>query len=83
MRNFRVGWPPNALHPTVEWHFVAELVEFSRPLGAIASVIAPALVRGAVRVSLGSSTGQADIERFLAARRRLAITLCRAHSIAA
>jgi hypothetical protein len=78
MRNFRVGWRPNALHPTVEWHF-----EFSRPLGAIASVIAPALVRGAVRVSLGSSTGQTDIERFLAARRRLAIALCRAHSIAA
>jgi hypothetical protein len=39
--------------------------------------ISPALVRGAVRVSLGWGTGEADIERFLAARRRLANALCR------
>ena len=45
--------------------------------------ISPALVRGAVRVSLGWSTGKADIERFLAARRTLANALCREHSIAA
>jgi hypothetical protein len=41
--------------------------------------ISPALVR----VSLGWSTGEADIERFLAARRRLANALCREHSITA
>ena len=40
MRKFRVGWRPNALHPIAERHFGAELVEFSRHLGAIASVIA-------------------------------------------
>jgi hypothetical protein len=36
-----------------------------------------------VRVSLDWSIGEADIERFPAARRRLANALCRAHSIAA
>jgi hypothetical protein len=40
MRKFRVSWRPNALHPIAEWHFGAQLVEFSRHLGAIASVIA-------------------------------------------
>jgi hypothetical protein len=34
------GWRPNALHPIAERHFGDELVEFSRHLGAIASVIA-------------------------------------------
>jgi cysteine desulfurase len=58
-----------------------------------ATEMSPALVRGAVRVSLGWGTGEADIERFLAARRRLANALCtrrrlanalcRGHSIAA
>jgi Aminotransferase class-V len=41
--------------------------------------ISPALVRGAVRVSLGWNTAEADIERFLAARRRLANALYRGH----
>src|SRR5262249_21794615 len=43
MRKFRVSWRPNALHPIAEWHFGAQPVEFSRHLGAIASVIAMAL----------------------------------------
>jgi hypothetical protein len=42
-----------------------------------------ASICGAVRVSRGRSTGEADIERLLAARRRLANAPCRAHSIAA
>jgi cysteine desulfurase len=37
----------------------------------------PALSRGAVRVSLGWSTDERDIERFLAAWRKLASALCR------
>jgi hypothetical protein len=39
MRKFRVGWRPNVLNPIAERHFGAERVEFSRHLGAIASVI--------------------------------------------
>jgi hypothetical protein len=38
MQKFRVGWRPNALHLIAERHFGAELVEFSRHRGAIASV---------------------------------------------
>jgi cysteine desulfurase len=45
--------------------------------------VAPALTRGAVRVSLGCSTAKADIERFLAAWRKLHGALCKGHSIAA
>ncbi len=45
--------------------------------------ISPALVRIAVRVSLGRGTGEADIKRFLAGRRKLANALSRRHSIAA
>jgi cysteine desulfurase len=56
-------------------------VQPSRVLAAVE--ISPALVRGAVRMSLGWSTGQADVERFLAARGRLANALCRGHSITA
>ena len=45
--------------------------------------VSPALLRGAVRVSLGWSTDEADIERFLAAWRKLASALSRGQSIAA
>ena len=45
--------------------------------------VSPGLVRGAVRVSLGWSTNEADIERFLAAWRKLASALSKGHSIAA
>jgi cysteine desulfurase len=45
--------------------------------------VAPALTRGAVRVSLGFSTEKADIERFLAAWRKLYGALCKGHSFAA
>jgi cysteine desulfurase len=45
--------------------------------------VLPALVRGAVRVSLGWTTTEADIERFLAAWRKLAKALSNAHSMAA
>ena len=43
----------------------------------------PALLRGAVRVSLGWTTDEADIERFLAAWRKLASALSKGHDIAA
>jgi cysteine desulfurase len=45
--------------------------------------VLPALTRGAVRVSLGWTTTEADIERFLAAWRKLATALSKGHSIAA
>ncbi len=45
--------------------------------------ISPSLLRGAVRVSLGWTTTEADIEHFLAAWRKLASALSKAHSIAA
>lgn len=45
--------------------------------------VGPALTRGAVRVSLGWSTEKADIERFLAAWRKLHGALCKGQSIAA
>lgn len=45
--------------------------------------ISPALVRGAVRVSLGWSTEETDVERFLAAWRKLASALSRGRDIAA
>jgi cysteine desulfurase len=45
--------------------------------------VAPGLIRGAVRVSLGWSTEKADIERFLAAWRKLHGALCKGHGIAA
>jgi len=45
--------------------------------------ISPALLRGAVRVSLGWSTDEADIERFLAAWRKLASALSKGREIAA
>jgi len=45
--------------------------------------ISPALLRGAVRVSLGWTTDEADIERFLAAWRKLASALSKGRSIAA
>jgi len=45
--------------------------------------VSPALTRGAVRVSLGWSTTEADIERFLGAWRKLATALSKGHSIAA
>ena len=43
----------------------------------------PALLRGAVRVSLGWTTDEADIERFLAAWRKLASALSKGRDIAA
>jgi cysteine desulfurase len=43
----------------------------------------PALLRGGVRVSLGWTTTEADVERFLAAWRKLAKALSKGHSIAA
>jgi len=45
--------------------------------------ISPPLVRGAVRVSIGWTTDEADIARFLAAWRKLASALSKGHSIAA
>lgn len=45
--------------------------------------ISPALLRGAVRVSLGWTTEEADIERFLAAWRKLASALSKGREIAA
>jgi cysteine desulfurase len=45
--------------------------------------VSPALLRGAVRVSLGWATTEADIERFFAAWRKLAKALSKRHSIAA
>jgi cysteine desulfurase len=45
--------------------------------------VSPALTRGAVRVSLGWTTDEGDIARFLAAWRKLASALSRGHSIAA
>jgi cysteine desulfurase len=45
--------------------------------------VGPALTRGAVRVSLGFSTEKADVERFLAAWRKLHGALCKGHGIAA
>jgi cysteine desulfurase len=41
--------------------------------------VSPALLRGAVRVSLGWSTTESDIERFLDAWRKLATALSKAH----
>ncbi len=45
--------------------------------------VSPALLRGAVRVSLGWSTTEGDIERFLAAWRKLASALSKGRDIAA
>jgi cysteine desulfurase len=45
--------------------------------------ISPPLTRGAVRVSLGWSTDQADVEMFLGAWRKLASALSKEHGIAA
>ena len=45
--------------------------------------VSAALTRGAVRVSLGWSTTEGDIERFLGAWRKLATALSKGHSIAA
>jgi cysteine desulfurase len=45
--------------------------------------VSPALLRGAVRVSLGWTTTESDIERFLAAWRKLAKALSKGHAIAA
>ena len=45
--------------------------------------VSPALTRGAVRVSLGWTTTEADIQRFLGAWRKLATALSKGHSIAA
>ena len=45
--------------------------------------VSPALLRGAVRVSLGWSTDEADIERFLAAWRKLASALSKGRDVAA
>jgi cysteine desulfurase len=45
--------------------------------------VSPALLRGAVRVSLGWSTTETDIERFLGAWRKLASALSKGHDIAA
>ena len=45
--------------------------------------VSPELLRGAVRVSLGWTTDEADIERFLAAWRKLASALSKGRSIAA
>jgi len=46
--------------------------------------VSPALTRGAVRLSLGWATTEADIEHFLAAWRKLIIALCMGqHGIAA
>ena len=45
--------------------------------------VAPALLRGAVRVSVGWATEEADIARFLAAWRKLASALSKGRNIAA
>jgi cysteine desulfurase len=45
--------------------------------------VSPALLRGAVRVSLGWTTTEADVERFFAAWRKLAKVLSKGNSIAA
>jgi cysteine desulfurase len=45
--------------------------------------LAPALTRGAVRVSLGWTTTPADIEHFLTAWRKLATALSKGPGIAA
>jgi cysteine desulfurase len=45
--------------------------------------VSPALLRGAIRVSLGWTTTAADVERFLAAWRKLAKALSKGHGIAA
>lgn len=45
--------------------------------------VPPALVRGAVRVSLGWNTEEEDVERFLGAWRKLASALSKGQSIAA
>jgi cysteine desulfurase len=45
--------------------------------------VSPVLLRGAVRLSLGWSTDEADVARFLAAWRKLAGALSKGHSIAA
>lgn len=45
--------------------------------------VSPVLLRGAVRVSLGWSTTEADVERFLAAWRKLASALSKGRDIAA
>jgi cysteine desulfurase len=45
--------------------------------------VSPALLRGAVRASLGWTTTEADIERFLAAWRKLATALSKGRGIAA
>ena len=45
--------------------------------------VSPALLRGAVRVSLGWTTTKADVERFLSAWRKLAGALSKAPGIAA
>jgi hypothetical protein len=56
MRKFRVGWRPNALYPIAEPHFGAELVSACHGPANSACVIC-----GAVRVSRGRNTGEADI----------------------
>jgi cysteine desulfurase len=45
--------------------------------------VSPALTRGAVRVSLGWTTTETDVERFFGAWRKLATALSKGHSIAA
>lgn len=45
--------------------------------------VSPALLRGGVRVSLGWATTEAEVERFLAAWRKLAKALSKGHGIAA
>ncbi len=45
--------------------------------------ISPALLRGAVRVSLGWESTETDVERFLAAWRKLSSALSKEHGIAA
>jgi cysteine desulfurase len=45
--------------------------------------VSPVLLRGAVRLSLGWSTDEVDVARFLAAWRKLAGALSKGHSIAA
>ena len=48
-----------------------------------AMAVPPALVRGAVRVSLGWDTTKADVEGFLAAWRKLASALSKGRQVAA
>jgi cysteine desulfurase len=45
--------------------------------------VSPVLIRGAVRVSLGWNTTQAEVERFLDAWRKLASALSKGHGVAA